>query len=595
MSHLQAGHSYPRLPFDEGKKQIRLLHLAPELHTAQLRGTLEVVALSDQPHYEALSYTWGAYAAQDRPKIVLNGSHAVELTENLTRALRRLRHRFRHRVLWIDQLCINQSDNAERGRQVSMMSDIYRAADCICIWLGDIDSLSLTRRFLTSVTSISTVQEQWHFLKPQPSSDHHRPKLWERLYFLTMIKPTAKAIEAAICQSRPQWHTRCWVYQEVNSARAHTWCFGPFEQTATPDALDQFLSDAKSCFGKDQMRDIDMNLSGLTKPWRKRDRGGRSVRLLDNLEAISAMQTKDPRDRVYSVVSVTRAEEAEMIKVDYDNTIGEVFAEATYASIAVFGGLRTLWSADCNANSALGLPSWAIDFTIPNTFPMAERIVPDLYMPQPLSDSGHSPRMCDSAVRLCLSGVLFDQVSMASPALPTLAIHEQLSADSALFRLLEDAPKGAEGGVQTETCTAYGLRIAARRRETMDFGNILSVIVKDITASQKDGNRYRYEVVSNPTRNDLLSAFSLKLLDSAESGSLYVTSSGLTGLTSASVSRGDVIAMVDNYCWPIVVRPEGEHYLFRGFTFIGGLMNARELLEDFWRRNDVCLRDIILV
>jgi len=47
--------------------------------------------------------------------------------------------------LWIDQLCINQDDHEERSVQVAMMSQIYRNAAWLLVWLGpsSMDSLRL--------------------------------------------------------------------------------------------------------------------------------------------------------------------------------------------------------------------------------------------------------------------------------------------------------------------------------------------------------------------------------------------------------------------------------------------------------------------
>ena len=39
--------------------------------------------------------------------------------------------------LWIDQICINQQDVPERGRQVQMMAEIYRNSGHVIIWLGE--------------------------------------------------------------------------------------------------------------------------------------------------------------------------------------------------------------------------------------------------------------------------------------------------------------------------------------------------------------------------------------------------------------------------------------------------------------------------
>lgn len=44
----------------------------------------------------------------------------------------------RRRVLWVDALCINQSDEQERSHQIALMADIYRKASKVLIWLENV-------------------------------------------------------------------------------------------------------------------------------------------------------------------------------------------------------------------------------------------------------------------------------------------------------------------------------------------------------------------------------------------------------------------------------------------------------------------------
>jgi hypothetical protein len=39
--------------------------------------------------------------------------------------------------LWIDQLCINQQDNEEKGSQVRKVAGIYQVVDTTLAWLGE--------------------------------------------------------------------------------------------------------------------------------------------------------------------------------------------------------------------------------------------------------------------------------------------------------------------------------------------------------------------------------------------------------------------------------------------------------------------------
>jgi hypothetical protein len=59
------------------------------------------------------------------------------MTKNLYSALLRLRHSETDRTLWVDALCINQSDLDEKGQQVSLMREIFKRAGKVTMWLGE--------------------------------------------------------------------------------------------------------------------------------------------------------------------------------------------------------------------------------------------------------------------------------------------------------------------------------------------------------------------------------------------------------------------------------------------------------------------------
>lgn len=61
----------------------------------------------------------------------------IQISANLYAALRRLRSPHGVLCIWVDAICINQQDDAERARQVGLMRDIYQNSDEVCIWLGE--------------------------------------------------------------------------------------------------------------------------------------------------------------------------------------------------------------------------------------------------------------------------------------------------------------------------------------------------------------------------------------------------------------------------------------------------------------------------
>ncbi|KAK1750076.1 heterokaryon incompatibility protein-domain-containing protein [Echria macrotheca] len=102
--------------------------------SSAMTGYLTKQDFRNHPPYRALSYTWG-----DEPPI-----HRIDINyqpfyirPNLFHALQRLRSPTEAVFLWIDSLCINQSDDAEKSAQVRRMAEIYKKAESVWIWLGE--------------------------------------------------------------------------------------------------------------------------------------------------------------------------------------------------------------------------------------------------------------------------------------------------------------------------------------------------------------------------------------------------------------------------------------------------------------------------
>jgi hypothetical protein len=124
-------------PLDPSKAQIRLVTLQPASSRKDVvRCTLSISSLDEpgrSPVYEALSYEWGLPKSESF--IVLDGRR-TQVRENLYQALLHLRHPEKASTLWVDALCINQSDVDERNRQVQLMGQIFMRAVKVLAWFG---------------------------------------------------------------------------------------------------------------------------------------------------------------------------------------------------------------------------------------------------------------------------------------------------------------------------------------------------------------------------------------------------------------------------------------------------------------------------
>ncbi|KAF4334658.1 heterokaryon incompatibility 6 OR allele [Fusarium beomiforme] len=140
MNQLQA-FDYDSVKLQTASTEIRLLDLCPSqgLDGSRLIGRLYSTSIKNPSAYTALSYVWGT-GSKSRSIWVRNvsndGEASIPITESLETALRHFRKPDEVITLWIDQICINQADNREKGQQVVMMRSIYSAAKQVFVWLG---------------------------------------------------------------------------------------------------------------------------------------------------------------------------------------------------------------------------------------------------------------------------------------------------------------------------------------------------------------------------------------------------------------------------------------------------------------------------
>ncbi|KAK0649698.1 heterokaryon incompatibility protein-domain-containing protein [Cercophora newfieldiana] len=125
-----AGSAYQYHPLSPSTS-IRLLYLLPRRCWPRINGEPVAVgelinfAVDQTPPYVALSYTWGDPNARTP---IFIGTSCFHVTNNLAVALSYLAEEENTLILWVDAICINQADDAEKNTQVRRMGPIYRSA-----------------------------------------------------------------------------------------------------------------------------------------------------------------------------------------------------------------------------------------------------------------------------------------------------------------------------------------------------------------------------------------------------------------------------------------------------------------------------------
>ncbi|KAK5129002.1 hypothetical protein LTR85_000335 [Meristemomyces frigidus] len=337
-------------PLNAERKEIRLLFLEPAISLDEtIRGTLKIASLLHSPVYEAVSYCWGD--ANDTTEILLHDWQTA-ITINLASALRRLRHSTEQRVLWVDAVCIDQSDPAERGRQVGTMGDIFSEAVKVNVWLGEADPVFAPGHAFDHMKNVAQGKERG-FHTEEVNDD----QLLRCLYGIF---------------GRP-WFGRLWVVQETVLAKTHEYVCGPYRCPGDVVlGFMQVVNDSPCALGNDNATATDPRTMQFIY-LRKIMSDVLSIRsaasmALERRSAYALMQVSrqfgctEPRDRVYATLSLTNL--FSQAKIDYSKPTEVVYMDAAVAFLHQLDSLELLlWAClEGLPEKGLSVPSWVPDW-----------------------------------------------------------------------------------------------------------------------------------------------------------------------------------------------------------------------------------------
>ncbi|KAL6908648.1 heterokaryon incompatibility domain-containing protein [Trichoderma evansii] len=289
-------HLYEYDPLDLGRPAIRLVRLLPgsdstpilcEIFRAFLYQEEEIIP------YEALSYTWGSAAAPEH--IVVNG-RMLAVTRNLHQALQQLHGKDQDRILWIDAICINQSNEKERGHQVQQMGEIFKQADRVLFYLGEstmeVDTFMDTLNIMGKL-SLNYPSRKW-------SSDDERWEfVWTSAIKAILGNPSPRQVTTLQqgyrdLLERP-WFRRVWILQEVTNARAALVCCGL--KTVKPWLL-KVLQKLLDITPDDHCQAV---LDIMPGPWRQSSWWNKSQGLYTLLTRFGGSEATEPHDVIYAL------------------------------------------------------------------------------------------------------------------------------------------------------------------------------------------------------------------------------------------------------------------------------------------------------
>ena len=368
---------YPKL--NSNGKEIRLLSIRPPTnHDTLIECDLQVFDLDKAPPFNALSYVWGDPTIT---KDIWLCGLPRPITINLFAALEKLRHKVDITWLWIDALCINQSNAPEKNSQIPMMRHIFRRAHRVISWFGAAEedsglAISLIERWADAILSTSPSLETWpnvtamrsavaEISRPFDKEDWvalgtvFRNAYWGRVWIIQEVLLAENCVillgDYELPFGKVKWCYRAWLSGHLRLPqldqlfRSVIWDDG----NAPVYSLMRFVLDWEDAGTKAPDARIVRVTKGYKVEW-----------LPFILKRASALLATDARDKIYALLGLLDVEELP-IPVHYDSTIEEAYTKATWGLIDGSGRLDILAFAgtgSLNDTPNLSLPSWVPDF-----------------------------------------------------------------------------------------------------------------------------------------------------------------------------------------------------------------------------------------
>jgi len=627
---------YKHQPLSRNSNTFRILSLEPGTFDDDIICSLHENNWAGQDishYYEAVSYTWGTHA--DISPITVDGKR-FSVTSNLALALRNLRDPSVSRNLWIDAICIDQSNVVEKSAQVVLMRQIYAGARSVLIWLGpEADGSSMAMKYLQSLWLLEGRPspiifdgggdwEEWYKNRVSKgwesghlSANSDQAKARDRAWTESSL---SSALEAFFSRS---WWNRAWIVQEVAHAKKATIICGS-EKLSWMSLESYFVKYHGTTMIFVQQPELnDPRIFALNRACQLviarimnlHETVGWKMTLFSNLSYLSHNQASDPRDKVYGILGLKNNMDHGIIP-DYGKLPCQVYIDATRAILKhdSYSQIDAVVESEqkkrvpqftlnvicktvrMGASSTAGLPSWVPDWNRPE---LPWDLVKCYDRIQGFSAAGrfctleNAPIVEDPST-LIASGYLWDLVDEVSDQLYSSSlqtddwediirswtpknIHNHAyptgdNAEDAFWRSLLQ-DRSTEQTARLDHSSA-----SSYKKEYLSWATITATTNTHSSTSyglrSPDMQQSSFE---EPHANHRPGVSFRNLLSRLVGWKFCTSRKGYYGTVPAAAEAGDLICVLHGCCVPVILRKTpslADHFVLIGAAYVHGIMDG---------------------
>ena len=355
----EAGYQYDILV--DPSSQVRILAIEKGLYHAPLRGLLKTQELQTRPQYDAISYCWGAPDTSSEIQLKFGEGYASKrISRVLELTLRRFRSTTEVVYLWNDALCINQDNDEEKGKQVRMMTDIYKSAEKVLIYLGEEDN--------ESPAAFELLDQIYQAMENNPPHDARSASEWimengipgpevswawqplKNFFRRPWFRRKWIVQECVVAQQpfffcgrwQTDWSTMFTVVQAFYKYGLGVYNYTTYNDTSSADQLQQGISQFRTIASLKEAWDCNAKYSFLDVAYR-----------------LQLSRATDRRDHMYALLGIVNDGEAQQLNPKYgeSNTVCKACVQYARHFLHQKDNLEVLYRAGLQGQ-VLRAPSW---------------------------------------------------------------------------------------------------------------------------------------------------------------------------------------------------------------------------------------------
>lgn len=577
---------------------IRLLELTQDETKHSICGHLVLSKLEYSPSFAALSYVWGSASPED-PILKVDGFD-LKIRQSLKHALEAIVSGSEKMLLWIDQICIDQENYAEREIQVALMAKIFRQAQRVICWLGLDDE---TTKIAFDLSTVLAIDE----FEPLPWKESMQRLIKAGIVntISDLFNPARVPFSTLACLVKNTWFGRLWIVQEaVLASKLEFRCGGltidgellfttimtvsySLQNPPAPSVLEPF----RHAVVLSQLRTKVANAIPCSYP--------HLVHMLSTWDCTNA----EGRLNALFRVAFPYISDSTWFQPGYDLTAPELYVKFAKAHIKMNGNLEILHFSACGDSDEYSIdyiggipvvklsppkndmPSWVPDWRVQSR--------PLLLLRDPGSDakSDFTATLSkadyffdESEHKIHVRALLVDEiVACGFPYCPS-PCRDLHTPEHKAFKQWYELAKDHLNSDTFESMFSSTLVMDARM--TLTERGALNVEQHEIPTLFKHWERTMInDAVSHDLDEDLQTVegcarYGYVAEEVCRNRAMFITKKGRLGLGSTHISPGTHIYLLHGLSTPFAVLEDSRGHILRGECYVNGLMDQQVSISE---------------